>query len=366
MKNIKSSIDNEIKQIYYKYFYNNCDVFFKTSVLFGDVYKTIQANKELFTFLNKINLYLDIFDINISNNELSKYIFIFNNSEEKYKKPFAILLALLEEFEKKEFFFNGYDKNKLNTNLKLIVDIYKKQDYDLYSEIEFNKYNLMEIKNSRKLFWQEPRVIDEKYEITFDIKYINKIVYLKIIDLFKSYNFKLSFYPNCLNVRNYIDNTYMTFDEKEYGKKYNIDDIKKIKIKENIKFVDSKVENKLYIKLVENELTFEEIQKNINSFDDSDIIYTKVVHLIFFTENNILNIKHIDLEYIFYTLEEYIKRFEDDNFEQKGTKYKRQKIFKIDNAKINLVENLYDLVYNSLDNKNLVDEYFEMINQNKE
>ena len=53
---------------------------------------------------------------------------------------------------------------------------------------------------------------------------------------------------------------------------------------------------------------------------------------------------------------------DNDNFEQKGSRYKRQKIFKIDNAKINLVENLYDLVYNSLDNKNLVDEYFEMIN----
>jgi hypothetical protein len=365
MKNIKFSIDNEIKQIYYKYFYNNCDVFFKTSVLYGDVYKTIQANKELFSFLSKINLYQDSLNINISDKELAKYIFIFNDSEEKYKQPFAIFIILLEEFEKKEFYFNGYDKNKLNINLNLIVDIYKKRDYDLYSEVEFNKYNLLEITNNRKLFWQEPRVIDKEYEITFDIKYINHIVYLKIIDLYNSYNFKLSFYPNCLNARNYIDTTYMTFDEKEYGKKYNIDDIKKIKLKENTKFVDYKVENKFYVKLVENELTFEEIQKDINIFDGSNVIYTKVVHVIFLIEDEILYIKHIDLEYIFYTLDEYIERFDNDNFEQKGSKYKRQKIFKIDNAKINLVENLYDLIYNSMDNKNLIDEYFEMINQNK-
>lgn len=175
-------------------------------------------------------------------------------------------------------------------------------------------------------------------------------------------HFKLSFYPDCLNIKNYIDNSIMIFDEKEYGKKYNIDEIKKINLKENVKFVDYKIENKLYVKLFENELTFEEIQKDINFFDDLNVIYTKVVHLIFFVEDETLYIEHIDLEYIFYTLDEYIERFDNDNFEQKGSRYKRQKIFKIDNAKINLVENLYDLVYNSLDNKNLVDEYFEMIN----
>ncbi len=99
--------------------------------------------------------------------------------------------------------------------------------------------------------------------------------------MYNSYNFKLSFYPNCLNARNYIDTTPMTFDEKEYGKKYNIDEIKKINLKENVKFVDYKIENKLYVKLFENELTFEEIQKDINFFDDLNVIYTKLVHLIF-------------------------------------------------------------------------------------
>lgn len=362
MKDFKTNIDSEIKQIYYKYFYNNCDIFFKTSVSWGDVYKTIQANKELFSFLDKINLCQDSLNINISNKELAKYIFIFNEAEEKYKKPFAIFINLLEEFEKKEFFFNGYDKDKLNINLNLIVDIYKKQNYDLYSEVEFKKYNLIEITNNRKLFWQEPRVLDEKYGITFDIKYIDKELYLKIIDLYKFYNFKLSFYPNCLNIKNYIDSNFLTFDEKEFGKTHNNNDLKKMNLIENIKFVDNKVENKLYIKLVGDELTFEEIQKDINIFDGSDLIYTKVVHLIFFVEKDILYIEHIDLEYIFYSLEQYIERFEKDNFEQKGDRYKRQKIFKIDNAKINLIDNLYDLIYNSMKNKNLIDEYFEMLN----
>ena len=81
---------------------------------------------------------------------------------------------------------------------------------------------------------------------------------------------------------------------------YHIDDIKKINLKENVKFVDYKIKNKLYVKLFENELTFEEIQKDINFFDDLNVIYTKVVHLIFFVEDETLYIEHIDLEYIFY------------------------------------------------------------------
>ena len=140
--------------------------------------------------------------------------------DDKYFEALNIFLLILEEFEKKEFFFNGYDKDKINLNLNFLIDYYQQKKYDLKSEEEFSKYNLIEINKYRKLHWQEARVIDEKYEITFDIKYITKKVYLKIFDLFKMNHFKLSFYPDCLNIKNYIDNSIMIFDEKEYGKKY--------------------------------------------------------------------------------------------------------------------------------------------------
>jgi hypothetical protein len=39
----------------------------------------------------------------------------------------------------------------------------------------------------------------------------------------------------------------------------------------------------------------------------------------------------------------------------------QSKLFKIDNAKINMTEHLYDLVYTSLDNKELINEYFEIL-----
>lgn len=369
MKTVKSKltkIDDEINEIYYKYFYlNSTDRTFKSFVFYSIVIQKISENAELLSFLdrlNELNNKYDKQDYIIDNINIFRFMTKF---DDKYFETLNIFLLLLKNFEKKEFFFNGFCDSKININLKFLIDFYKQKDYDLKQEEEFDKYNLIEINEHRKLHWQEPRIIDEKYQISFDIQKINQKIYQKIYKLYKLSHFKLSFYPDCLNIKNYTDKSIMTFDEKEFGKKYNIQDIKKVNLKENIKFVDYEVENKLYIKLFHDELTFEEVQKNPNNFGELDIIYTKVVHLIFFTEDDVLLIQHIDLEYIFYSIDEYIERFENNNFEQKGSKIKRQKIFKIDNAKINLLENLEDLVYNSLDNKDLVGEYFEMINQNK-
>lgn len=362
-KDILIDIEDKIKNIYYQYFYNNYDVFFKTSVLFTNTYKIIINNKELFVFLDYIIQHKDKLNIKISKREIAKYEISFDKLDEKYIKSFAIFVFMIERFERKEFFFNGIDENEININLNLITKLYDQRSYNLKKEEEFSKYNLIKINENRKLFWQEPRIIDKEYEITFDIKSIDKSLYLVVYELYKARSFDLSFYPSSLGIKNYINESFMIFDEKEYGKKYSYENLKKDSLKENIKFSDYEIGNKLFIKAFKNELTFEEIQEIPNAFDDFELMYTKVVHLIFFAENEILYIKHIDLEYIFYTLDEYIERFEHDNFEQKGTKYKRQKIFKIDNAKIDLINHLYDLVYYSLDNKNLVDEYFEMLNE---
>jgi len=366
MKIIKSKlskIDEDIYQIYYKYFYQkSTNRTFKSFVFYTIVIGKIPENPELIKFLDTLNKIKNNFD---KQNYIISKIDMFRvitNLNDEYFDTFNVFLLLLGKVEKKEFFFNGINKYKINTNLKFLIDLYKLKDYELKIEEEFSKYNLIEIKEKRKLHWQEPRIIDEDYQISFDIKYIDTKVYKKILELYKLQKMKLSFYPDCLNLKNYVDNSAISLDEKEFGKKYNLDDCRKMNLKENLKFVDYSVENKLYIKLFKNELTFEEVQKNPNNFDDLDLIYTKVVHLIFFLENNTLYIEHIDLEYIFYSLDEFIERFESNNFEKKGERMKRQKIFKIDNAKINLIENLYDLVYNSLDNKDLIDEYFEMLN----
>lgn len=355
-------IDSRIKEIYYKYFYQKSkERSFKSFIFYSIVIQQVSKNPELFTFINslkKVNKFQkDEYIINDIN--IFKFMTKWNDN---LFDTFNIFLLLLKNCEEKEFFFNGTTDNSINTNLKFLVNCYQEKGYDLKKEDEFNKYNLIEIKDKRELHWQEPRVIDKMHKITFDIKYMNIKTYQKIFNLYSTNNFKFSFYPDCLNIKNYIDESIMTYDEKEFGKKYNIKNIETLTLNENIKFVDYKEENKLYVKVSNNELTFEEIQKEPNNFDGKDFIYTKVVHLIFEKEDSTLFINHLDLEYIFYSIDEYIERFDNNNFKQKGSKIKRQKIFKIDNAKIRMTEHLYDIVYNSLDNKTLINEYFEMLN----
>lgn len=358
-------IDDEINQIYYEYFYQkSTNRTFKSFVHYSLVIQKISENAELLNFLeslNKLKKNYDKKDYFID--DIYKFRFM-TKFDDKYFDVLNIFLSMLDKFEKKEFFFNGINDSQININLKFLIDVYKQKEYNLKQEEEFNKYNLIEINEHRKLHWQEPCIIDEKYKISFDIQNIENKIYQKLFKLHKLEKFKLSFYPDCLNIRKYIDTSIMIYDEKEYGKKYSIQDVKQINLHENIKFVDYEIENKLYVKLFKNELTFEEIQKEPKSFDGLDVFYTKVVHLMFSNEDNTLYINHIDLEYIFYSLDEYIERFENNNFQQKGSKIKRQKIFKIDNAKINMIDHIYDFIYSSLDNKELIDEYFEILMNN--
>ena len=89
-----------------------------------------------------------------------------------------------------------------------------------------------------------------------------------------------------------------------------------------------------------------------------EAIVTKMIHIEFFNEENILYIKHIDFEYIFYSEDDFISR--ENNINQKGEKYMRQKVFKIDNAKISLDDLfLYYISYYSFTNTMLVNEVFE-------
>ncbi|WP_412055168.1 hypothetical protein [Aeromonas sp. XH] len=75
-------------------------------------------------------------------------------------------------------------------------------------------------------------------------------------------------------------------------------------------------------------------------------------------------IKHIDHEYIFYTMEEFIKRQYDHK--QKGQAYSRIKTFKIDESKIPLISSncqmfVYMVLKSYFSNGELIDEYFSEI-----
>lgn len=125
----------------------------------------------------------------------------------------------------------------------------------------------------------------------------------------------------------------------------------------------NKSTDSLWIKPVGNEITFEELEYDFDTF--SDYIMTQAVHLEFFVNNGGFFIKHLDHEIIFYTFDEYDKRLSD--IKQKGKAQKRQKTFKIDDSTIPFLENgtpafLIKVLYTYFSNKELLNEYFSKCN----
>ena len=105
-------------------------------------------------------------------------------------------------------------------------------------------------------------------------------------------------------------------------------------------------------------ITFEEILNNFDIYDD--LIVTQVLHLEYHIDANNALIRHLDHEYIFYTIDEFDQRRLD--YTQKGSGKKRFKTFKIDRSSIPFEVNNEFLIYNVLaryfKNIDLLKEYF--------
>lgn len=83
-------------------------------------------------------------------------------------------------------------------------------------------------------------------------------------------------------------------------------------------------------KIDDSNIIFEELCENFLTYGDN--IITQVVHVEYYCEDNEYYMKHIDHEYIFYSIDEYERRLKESA--QKG--YKKIKTFKIDDSKIPL------------------------------
>jgi len=222
--------------------------------------------------------------------------------------------------------------------------------------VSLSKYALLELADERKLFSDLPRVLDLKYDISFDIKYINILTYKILFELHNTYTFDISFYPDCQEIYGFINDFVLILESKEFGTTPTVLNLKNKCLNKKIKFIDYSTSDTFWVTQHKNDLTIEEIVNNMEVFKDS--VVTQVLHLQHTVKDEVLCIEHIDFEYIFYTLDEFEKRTSGD-FSQKGTEYPRQKIFKIDNARIPLEDYLYPIAYSCFENKGLVDECFE-------
>lgn len=155
--------------------------------------------------------------------------------------------------------------------------------------------------------------------------------------------------------------SFFVFDSFDYGAKLKNDILN---LPELSRFFDlDNYQDALWIKhnRIKKHLTFEETCDDFELFDDS--VVTQLIHLEYFIENEEYYIKHLDHEYIIYSLDNYQERLE--NSEIKG--HKKVKTFKIDDSRIpffSKYKNEYFLfiVLNSFfKNKGLLKEYFENI-----
>lgn len=134
-------------------------------------------------------------------------------------------------------------------------------------------------------------------------------------------------------------------------------------------------DNQLWIRSDGNELTFEELLRNV---EEDDTVKTQMIHIEYERIDDACYIKHLDHEYIFYTKDEY--KIRKHSMYQKGYAKKRKKTFKVDESKIPLdyacevittneesryinkeVPFVYFIVNAFFINKDLIEEYFAYI-----
>lgn len=274
-----------------------------------------------------------------------------NSNYTTNKRAFIVSVILLCSELKKiydpiEIISNDYSSLKEFLLLKNV---------DLMSDSEFSSYQLISTNQNVELINSFPaRLYHQIADITIFTNGIDDYVFKFLVGLQATNDFKLSLKPSSTF---FCDGKYLTGKLEEHLETGKYFDPKNFKSKLITKLYDNNYET-LWIKIENNDLTFEELISDYKIYGDD--IVTQVVHSQYSVdENDVLYITHLDHEFIFYTLDEYQKRQQDPN--QKGNAKKRIKTFKIDDAKIEIKEDnnvLYKLLIMLFDNKDLIMEYF--------
>lgn len=323
---------------------------------FNNLLKSISSNK-FKNFILSINItYNDI--VNYYNrNLLAIYEETGLKNLEYINKGNLYLISLTEcllnQYEENLCHFNGDIKNILCQDLE---KLYQTKNHNLNTESQWSKYKLIELNEHRYI--APMTIVDTKYNISFFPHLIPSNVLDFIKDYYQKFSFKLALYPNCSTLFNFNFNYFLSLEDVQYGIAPSIERLKRKLSNYQIKLIDISLQDSFWVWNKDTDLYLEEIVNDFNIYQEA--VVTRMIHIEFFNEENILYIKHIDFEYIFYSEDEFISR--QNNINQKGQKYTRQKVFKIDNAKIQLDDLfLYYISYNTFANISLVNEAFETL-----
>lgn len=255
-----------------------------------------------------------------------------------------------------------YEKNNFDYKSLMVSDEVKEKIKDLYGKSYLCRYELFKVDIDNQYITKDvfPYISDKNHNGTYlIIDSRNK----NLIDLFNdlianSYIQDISFKIDS------VTNQLISLEERMFGQKFsfNLD-----RLPDLSRFYDINAQNdNVWVTVVKEEnkfsITFEETLED--TFYDKELnVVTNLVHVEVTKKNGIDVINHIDHEYIVYDVDTYFKRLDDPTV--KGEH--KIKTFKIDNAKIPInykyqnTNVLFLMVYESMNKKDLVREYFEDI-----
>ena len=205
-----------------------------------------------------------------------------------------------------------------------------------------------------------PKIYDQKNNTHVIIRFVPNDFVRYLSDLRLKYGFTIAFRPDYDLIGPNIKDISLILEGVIHGKTFETCISKLPSLSELIDY--SELEDRLIICKESNDLIFEELVDDITIYEET--IITQVVHLQYEVCDAKEYIKHIDHEFVFYDIESYEKKH--DNQRIKGTARKRFKTFKIDNAKIEFTfEANSNIVFQTLKaffyNDVLINEYFQKI-----
>lgn len=377
MSNIKSTI-NDIKKIYFPYddfsivylfflddknnalkekiidlFNNNIDIIV---IALNNVLPSITGKKDFlneYKDINDIIYYIQEYDNYKNEYIIYKYnedqnIKSSNNSNEKKSYyPYAFLLKIMYLYYQQK-----PDYSKIfNNNKDELVKI-----YGYSSNNNLNKYGLLPLDISKNIkINEDEKFLEDSYNSNIFSIHTPTLILQYISDLYGSgFKFDLSFKILDINPPKKINKHFKRGKRLEF-------DLNKLPLASSFY---NNIGDELFIKheVDKKQIIFEEVLSNPYDYEDNYI--TQVIHLIYDIKDSNFLIIHIDHEYISYEEEEYIEKTKDIEF--KGSKV--YKTFKIDNANIPFFHKniygeyfLYTVLFSLVENKNLVQEYFQKI-----
>lgn len=245
-------------------------------------------------------------------------------------------------------------------SINLLEEYYMEKEIDLNDDAQYIRYGLISVEDNYTIKPSaQPKLYDKRLNTHIFIEFVkSEIVYL--INELKNSGMiaHVAFRPNCLYAADNVPDHSIVMEELERGSIFSIDGLGSADIAK-LYSVDLDC---LWILRTGEEITFEELR---NDFDThGDCVVTQVLHLQYEFIGGEYLIHHLDHEYIFYTLDEYLKRQTDPR--QKGEAKKRFKTFKIDKSRIPFFLNdgsciLYMFLRHLFVKHDLLREYFARV-----